>query len=192
MKKVLILALSLIFAFLLVACSNPYDSPLAHGDSSNSTNIYFDVLRFTKHQTTTPQLMEEADVLNLIGNPDEIKEWKMENKRSQSYAYFPMKAYIYNNGINPKTGTEDFREFDFASGKLVRITIQETIPYKNKKDFFRLFNLKKFPGSFIIEDTAKTFRYGDVKISDFWVWNYDDKNIKGVTFTLIDGVFNDY
>lgn len=192
MKKTLVLTLFLAFCFLLTACSNPYDSPLAHGDSNNPTKIYFDALRFTKHQTTTPELMTESDVINLLGSPNEIREWQLENKNSQAYTYFPMKAYIYNNGVNKKTGKENFREFDFANSKLVRITIQERIPYKNKKDFFRMFNLKKFPNSIIIKNTSKTFRYGNVKINDFWIWDFDDNAINGVTFTLVDGVFNDY
>lgn len=192
MKKILFLALGFLFAFLLVSCSNPYDDPLAHGDSSNPTKIYFDALRFTKHQTTNPELMTEKDVVNLVGEPNEIREWKLENKKSNSYSYFPMKAYIYTNGFDNETGKENFREFDFASGKLVRITIQEKIPYKNKKDFFRMFNLRKFDDSLMIKNTPTTFRYRNVKVNDFWIWSFDDKNINGVTFTFVNGVFNDY
>lgn len=191
MKRPIIFSLILAFSFLLVACSNPYDNPLAHGDSNNPTKIYFDPLRFIKNQTTKPELMTEKEVINLLGKPSEIRTWKMQNENSQSYSYFQMKAYIYSKGLDSKTGQENFREFDFANNKLVRITIQENIPYQKKADFFRIFNLKKFEDSTIVKNTSLTFRSKNVKIADFWIWNFDDKAIKGVTFTFVDGIFND-
>lgn len=155
-----------------------------NADASASTEPYFDPVSFKE--------ISAEDLQKRLGNPDSVNRWQYEISQSDDgkINYCDMISYHY-----------DTKEFiylveDDQPTTLVRIHIEDNIPYV-EETLLDLFNLSDdYTNTEILENTATVFRARNVGkgtegVYDFWIKNRNANYLKEINITFYNGLFTD-
>lgn len=136
--------------------------------SKTTENIksVLDASEFWVNKNTT---ISESGLIQKIGEPDSIEEW--------THTYFgynyQIRTLVYGN-----------YEYHFNNDMLQRISINETISYKNKNEILSMFGLKLYNNS-EVKDNNFSYRVYNCGVHDFWVqYDSESKTISYIKITF--------
>jgi hypothetical protein len=134
-------------------------------------NVVFDATKFIIDNERT---VSEAELIEMLGQPESIEEWNYESYQSLlgKEMIYPIRSLYYN---------ENKYEYKFNNNMLQRITITEEFAYEDKNNILPMFGLKKYSNT-KITDTNVAYRCSNCGIYEFWVYDMDSKpkTIKGI------------
>lgn len=162
LRRTLCCAASVVAALFSFAACSKINEP----EQKNVIAIVYDISSIYDGKTA----VSEARLIELLGEPDSIDEWKYSTSASKNY---PIKTLYYG-----------YYEYSFNNDCLQRISINSSIQYESKADFLAMFGLKKYSNS-IEKDTGSAYRVSMCGVNDFWM-GYDSKTkeIKWVKISL--------
>nr|PZN50822.1 MAG: hypothetical protein DIU61_14440 [Bacteroidota bacterium] len=156
--------ISLLCLIFLSSMSNPEEMATTSGTNNTDSQSNTD----SQPEQFTPivdakqfALIDEEQLINLLGEPEARDEWNYKNPRGQEFKAITLS---YNKGN---------QEFMFIDGKLVRFTYYgEGQTYENNEHALALFGIdvKEMQK---IGDTGSAIRYrgknDSTKVDDFWL-----------------------
>jgi hypothetical protein len=135
-------------------------------------DVFFDATRFIVDNERT---VSEAELIEMLGEPDSIDEWNYESYQSLlgKEVEYTIRSLYYNNGTY---------EYKFNNDMLQRITITEEFQYKSKEDILPMFGLKKYSNT-KISDLNVSYRCSNCGVSDFWIYDMDENTVNGINIS---------
>lgn len=137
-----------------------------------STKEFLNVNDFYKTATTT---ISKEDLIVKYGQPEKTESW---NYTKPDNTKIPLETLFYNNSAY---------EYIFKDNLLVRISINEKIPFNSIKDIYTMFNLTKFETTEEL-NTGSAIRIKNTSVPDFWC-SINNKNIEWIKITFLNDVF---
>lgn len=135
-----------------------------------STKEILNVNDFYKTAATT---ISKEELIVKYGQPDNAESW---NYTQSDNTKIPLETLYYNN-----------YEYIFKDNLLVRISINEKIPFNSISDVYKMFHLTKFETTEEI-NTGSAIRIKNTSVPDCWC-GINGKNIEWVRITFLNGVF---
>lgn len=135
-----------------------------------STNEILNVNDFYKTATTT---LSKEELIVKYGQPENAETW---NYTKSDNTKIPLETLYYNN-----------YEYIFKDNLLVRISINEKIPFNSIKDIYKMFHLTKFETTQEL-NTGSAIRIKNTSVPDFWC-GINNKNIEWIKITFLNDVF---
>ena len=139
----------------------------------NNTISTKEILNVNDFYKTAANTISQEELIAKYGQPEKTETW---NYTKTDNTVIPLETLYYNN-----------YEYIFKDNLLVRININEKIPFNSIKDIYSMFHLTKYE---ITEEkiTGSTIRIKNTSVPDFWC-GIKDKNIEWVKITFLNDVF---
>lgn len=172
--------------FLIVLCLFGFFVIVDKQRTKNQDNFIIDVGQFSK--------ITSVELNKIMGKPEDIEEWNYDT----GVDTFPAITYSYK--------LNNFRyEFLEIDKKIVRLTIYsskyndkngDSFKYKDEKELFSMFGLKKTKNTVKVADTNSALRYQPVSdtVYDYWIPILDSnkKTFDIAKFTYDKTYFGDF
>lgn len=148
-------------------------------ETESEPQIVFDAARFIVEEDGQNRPMHEAEVINLIGEPQSIDEWNYTTALGLQY---PIRSLSYDDGNYV---------YEFNNDYLLRIQIFEPFNFENRDNFISMFNLTKYVNT-EIEDKNINYHAYNCGVADLWLMDISDATIGTTYITYFSGVFDSY
>lgn len=165
MKKKILAAFAILFVgSMIFGIVQIAQNPEEYQNTNEEIPVVFDALQY---QVVDGENITEQELIEQLGEPDSIEEWKNEIGGG---LYYPIRTLYYGDA-----------EYSFNDDKLQRITLYGSFHYESKEDFLPMFNLKKYANT-AIDDTNYYYRAYNCGVHDLWL-EYADGEITMVKIT---------
>ena len=156
-KKILAAFLILFIGSMIFGIVQVAQNPEEYQNIPEEIPVVFDALQY---QVVDGKNITEAELIEKLGEPDSIEEWKHEIGGG---LFYPIRTLYYQDA-----------EYSFNDDKLQRVTVYGSFTYESKEDFLPMFNLKRYENT-TINDTNCYYRAYDCGVHDLWLEYGDGK-----------------
>lgn len=147
---------------------------LVESTTSNIVSIK-EILNINDFYKTATTTISKEELVAKYGQPEKTDSW---NYTKADNTEIPLETLSYNNSVY---------EYIFKDNLLVRININEKIPFNSINDIYTMFNLTKFETTKEI-NTGSAIRIKNTSVPDFWC-GINNKNIEWIKITFLNNVF---
>ena len=134
-----------------------------------------EILNVNDFYKTATITISKEDLIAKYGQPEKTETW---NYTQPDNTKIPLETLYYNNSVY---------EYIFKDNLLVRININEKIPFNSIDNIYTMFNLTKFETTEEV-NTGSAIRIKNTSVPDFWC-GINNKNIEWVKITFLNNVF---